>query len=179
MKIIKTETISETKWLSLKYKIYLDKNKNEKKWEYVERVNNTKAVIIIPEDRKNNYYILIKQYRLPFENYVIEFPAGLIDKDETIEQTAKREIIEETGFCGEIMSISPLLSTSSGLTTESIYIVKMEIDISKKNNQKLEPSEDIEILILDKNSIKNSLIKYSQQNIIIDSKVWLYFFNNL
>ena len=42
--------------------------------------------------------ILIKNYRYPIDEKVIELPAGFIDKGETAEAAAERELEEETGF---------------------------------------------------------------------------------
>lgn len=39
--------------------------------------------------------------------YVLEFPAGLLDAGESAEVAAVRELKEETGLTGKILSISP------------------------------------------------------------------------
>lgn len=47
--------------------------------------------------------LLEKQFRAPAGKIVIEFPAGLVDEGETVEQAALRELKEETGYVGEVM----------------------------------------------------------------------------
>ena len=42
--------------------------------------------------------ILVEQYRPPVRAGCVELPAGLIDKGETAERAAVRELREETGF---------------------------------------------------------------------------------
>ncbi len=42
--------------------------------------------------------LLVRQYRLPAEQYLWELPAGKIDPGENALQAAKRELKEETGF---------------------------------------------------------------------------------
>ncbi|MCA9400846.1 MAG: NUDIX hydrolase, partial [Candidatus Omnitrophica bacterium] len=72
------------------------------RWEYCERTNCTGLVIIIAMT-DNHEVIFVEQFRPPVNNKVIEFPAGLVnDKyegvDESLEDAAKRELLEETGF---------------------------------------------------------------------------------
>lgn len=45
---------------------------------------------------KGKSIILVKQYRPPLGKYLIEFPAGLSDENESPETTALRELKEET-----------------------------------------------------------------------------------
>lgn len=147
MKLIPLDKIllCEGKFLSFFKKDFLDRDGNKKVYEYIERNNKQKAVVVIAE--KENSFLLIKQFRIPVNSYVIEFPAGLIEEDEKIEDAALRELIEETGYKGQIVEISPLTYTSPGLTTEEVFFVKVKIlDFISSN---CESSEDISILWVD------------------------------
>lgn len=145
-------------------------------WEHIRRKNNQKVVTIIPVDFINNEIILIKQYRAAVDKYVIEFPAGLIDKGETPIKAANRELKEETGYSGDIIFASPLVSKSAGITNECAYIVK--IAIKEKGKQDLKDDEDIEVLkcpIVGRLRWLKHLEKY--ENTIIDGQVYLYLLN--
>ena len=54
--------------------------------------------------RKDNQYLLIHQYRFIVDEYVWAIPSGGVEHDETLEMAAKRELIEETGWCSEKIS---------------------------------------------------------------------------
>lgn len=54
------------------------------------------AVMMAVDDRKR--VLLVRQYRLPAEDYLWELPAGRLDAGEKPLQAAKRELIEETGY---------------------------------------------------------------------------------
>ena len=41
---------------------------------------------------------VVKQFRPSIEVYTYEFPAGLAEKNETLEETCKRELLEEAGL---------------------------------------------------------------------------------
>ncbi len=154
------------KFLSFYKRDFLDKEKNQKEYEYIERNNKQKAVIIIAE--KEGKVLLIKQYRVPVLNYVIEFPAGLIEKDEKMEDAIFREFLEETGYNCNIIEISPLTLTSAGLTTEEVYFTKVEVlDFV---GEKSESSEDIEVFWVNKEEWK----KLKNSTIYINGWVYAY-----
>jgi ADP-ribose pyrophosphatase len=71
-------------------------------------------VLIVAE--QNNKFLMVKQYRIPEENYTIEFPAGGISKGELPEISAKRELVEETGYIANnsifIGKINPIVARS-------------------------------------------------------------------
>jgi len=84
------------------------------------------AVLLVDEDQQK--ILLTKQFRLAtFLNgndsgYLVEACAGLIDEDETPEQTARREAAEETGYeIGDLEKIGGAFSSPGG-TTEFMHL---------------------------------------------------------
>jgi len=60
-------------------------------------VQHRGSAVMMPVD-ENNRILLVRQYRLPARRYLWELPAGTIDDGETALQTARRELVEETGY---------------------------------------------------------------------------------
>ena len=56
------------------------------------------AVGIIPVDENGNI-IFVRQYRHAARDFILEIPAGMIEKGEEPVEAAKRELEEETGYC--------------------------------------------------------------------------------
>ena len=55
------------------------------------------CVVVIPRIKKDRY-ILIRQFRFEARDWLWEFPAGGIEKGESLTQAARRELIEEIGY---------------------------------------------------------------------------------
>src|SRR6476619_4406132 len=69
------------------------------KWEYASRANDIGAVVILAET--DGKVILIDQPRVAPNRRCIELPAGLVgdtDPNATVEETAIKELEEETGY---------------------------------------------------------------------------------
>ena len=69
---------------------------------------------------ENNHVILVKQHRFP-HGYVLEIPAGTLEKRENPLKCAFRELEEETGYRAKKMT--PLITyyPSIGYNTEEIH----------------------------------------------------------
>ena len=67
------------------------------------------GIVAILEKETGPEIVLQKQYRPPLDKMVIEIPAGLSDPGETPEQTALRELREETGYVAEVLETSPVM----------------------------------------------------------------------
>ncbi len=61
------------------------------------RIDHGATITAVPVDAKGNL-ILLRQYRHAVGKYLIEIPAGNMDKNETPEECALRELQEEIGY---------------------------------------------------------------------------------
>lgn len=68
------------------------------------------AVVVIVTDETGEHILLNREFRLAAGDYVYNFPAGLIDPGEKPEESAKRELWEETGL--ELYAIDDYLAES-------------------------------------------------------------------
>ena len=104
--------------------------------------------------------VMIRQYRYPLDDYLYELPAGLIDAGETPEQSAIREMKEETGLDFTPVEHEDCYSepffTTVGMTDESCRTVYGEA-YGKPSNAFLEASEDIEVVLADRSMAKEIL----------------------
>jgi ADP-ribose pyrophosphatase len=115
-------------WLRLQKVTYLDYAGVERDWEAVGRQRRQGAVVILTRLRPSGRIVMVQQYRPPADAQVLEFPAGLIDPEETPEATAVRELREETGYHGVLKWISRPCLSSPGMSGEHFYTAVMEVD---------------------------------------------------
>lgn len=155
--LVDVKSLCEDKYLSL-YQGHYKIEGGEISWDFSsrkkidnveikEKSKNADGVRVVPYAVKDGQIILylIRQFRYPINDYIIEFPAGMVDGDEDEEETARREVKEEIG--ADVLSMKPLfknLYSSPGLTDEKITYFEAEVDVD--DVQHLEPAEHIEIL---------------------------------
>ena len=113
-------------------------------WEWVQVKNYRKSVVILPITEEGKV-ILEKQYRYPVGDYVLGLPAGLVEDNEKVEDCARRELEEETGYVAGELKFLFSGYLCPGLTNMVAYYYYAP-NVIKKGKMNLEPLEDIEII---------------------------------
>jgi len=80
------------------------------------------AVIIVPM-RDDDTVLLVREYGAGIERYELGLPKGRLDRDETVEQGANRELKEEIGFGARELHILTTLSLSPAYMTSMTHVV--------------------------------------------------------
>jgi len=95
------------------------------KWEYAGRVGGIRAVVILAEH--DGHWILVEQPRAPVGGPCLELPAGLVGDHgdgATVEDTAIKELEEETGFTADCVERLGDFHASPGMLSESFTLVR-------------------------------------------------------
>ena len=112
-----TQTIAEGRYLGLY---------ERDGWEFTERPN-AEGVVGILALTPGNELVLVEQFRRPVQAPVIEIPAGLVGDEEghlgeSLAGTARRELLEETGYEAQSMELLLSTPTSAGMTPEITHL---------------------------------------------------------
>jgi ADP-ribose pyrophosphatase len=97
------------------------------KWEYAGRTGGIRAVVILAEH--DGCWILVEQPRAAVGGPCLELPAGLVGDHgdgATVEDTAVRELEEETGFTAASIRRLGDYHASPGMLSESFTLVRAE-----------------------------------------------------
>ncbi|KUG19088.1 MAG: NUDIX hydrolase [Methanomicrobiaceae archaeon] len=101
------------------------------------------AVAILPREGESCY--LIRQFRPVIGAYIYEAPAGTMDEGETPEETAYRELIEETGMKALSFRPAGFIYTTPGFTDEKIYLFEAR-DLLPCTDYEKDDDEVIEVV---------------------------------
>jgi ADP-ribose pyrophosphatase len=149
---------------------YRDAKGVERTWEAVERVGIGGIVVMVAITPAETV-LLEKQFRPPLGRDVIELPAGLVEPGESMEEAARRELIEETGWSARELRFLAEGPMSTGASTEIIrtYLCTGLEHVGKAGG---DDNEIIEVLEVPVRSIQEYLISAQEQDLLVDLKVY-------
>jgi ADP-ribose pyrophosphatase len=189
MRILDLQKLTDEKWLNL-FAATFEHKGHTGRWLFASRKAQPQkegpgagdAVVIVPVLRNPGEpprLVMIKEFRAPIGSVVWALPAGLLEKGEPVEETVRREMMEETGM--EVVRFKRLtqpLYSSAGMTDEAAALAFVDVRSTPESLPKLEASEDIEVVLLDFDGVCRLCDDAGAK---IDAKAWsaLYLYQQL
>lgn len=107
-----------------------------------------RAACILALTKANNV-ILVKQFRPGPEKVLLELPGGSVEFWEEPLEAAKRELLEETGYTGDVVFVGTSLDDAYSTLLRYNFIAKNCEKISEQNLDSNEFIETVEISLAD------------------------------
>jgi ADP-ribose diphosphatase len=152
----------------------------EGRWEYVNRIGTTGAVIIVAVTDEEKL-LLVEQHRIPVHARTIELPAGIVGDEpggsnESFADAAKRELLEETGYEAKNIEILTTGPSSSGLTSEVVTLL-LASNLKRMHAGGGVAHENIAVHEVPLNNVHEWLAVKAAEGLLIEPKVYagLYF----
>ena len=113
------------------------------------------AAVIVPVLPTGDF-VLVRQFRTAAQRFILEFPAGTLEKDESPLFCAKREVIEETGYAAKRWKKLGTFYPAPGISTELMHLYlamdlvpkPMNLDTDEFIQRKIVPYKQLERMIL-------------------------------
>jgi ADP-ribose pyrophosphatase len=144
------------------------------RWEFVERCGGVHAVVIVAEH--DGKLILVEQARVPLGNRkCLELPAGLVgdeDPDAGIEDTAIKELEEETGYTAERIEVLGEFFSSPGMVGEGFTLVRAQ-GLTRISDGGGNEHEDIEVHHVPRSDVADFIARKRSEGCAIDVKMLL------
>ena len=99
------------------------------------------AILALADDGR---VLIERQFRYAMQQVYVEIPAGKIDPGETPLQTARRELLEETGYTAKQWALLTRIHPAIGFTNEIIDIFVAR-ELGARETRKLDHGELLEI----------------------------------
>lgn len=142
-------------------------------WEYAERTNAGHAVIVVAMTPERNL-LFVEQFRVPMQMRTIEMPAGLVgdtQDDDTLEEAARRELLEETGWHADDIRVLMVGPTSAGMSNELIAFVRAR-GLTRVHAGGGDDSEDITVHEVPVDDAPRWLAAKMAEGYSMDPKLW-------
>lgn len=128
-------------------------------------------VIVIPsvEDK----FLMVKQWRHGEKNLSIEFPGGVIEKNEPPEIGARRELLEETGAIAGKLTLLGKMNPNPALFSNHFYVYCAE-ELTSEGKQNLDKDEFVHYFEMDKKEVFAKIGSAEFPHALMASAVALY-----
>jgi 8-oxo-dGTP pyrophosphatase MutT (NUDIX family) len=170
MEIIERKVHWKGRFMSAVEIVYRDAHGAVRTWEAVERVG-IGGIVVMVAITPHGTVLLEKQFRPPLGRDVVELPAGLVDPGESMEQAARRELVEETGWSAERLAFLAEGPVSTGASTE-VLRAYLCTGLAHRGKAGGDDNEIIEVFELPLDDAHSRLHELMGSGTLVDLKVF-------
>lgn len=162
---IKSNTEYKNPWYTGGYHLVKQPNGQTKKYYWAELPN---AVTIVPI--LNDSIIMVKEYRPVTDKTYTSCPTGIVEPNESYEQTAKRELLEETNYKASKLNHIQSFDVATGiLNHERGVVIAQKLEKQKIQDKYGEENEFIEVVRVNKDKAINIIREQTTNSATIEA----------
>lgn len=170
-KVLESEYLFKRPWLTARRDKVQLSNGNINPEFYVLEYPDWVNIIAITEDGK---FIIERQYRHGIGSTGWEIPAGVCEAGETPEQSARRELLEETGY-GEGQWQLNLVCAPNASTSNNHCHCFIATGVRQISGQHLEATEDISVHLMTRDEVLDLMRSGQIRQATMLCSLWKYF----
>ena len=131
--------------------------------------------IVIPviESQNRRQFVMVRQWRHGARNLSLEFPGGVLEKEEKPEEAAARELHEETGYRPEKITKIGEFSPNPAIMSNKVHFFLAE-DLINDNKQNLDEDEYVEVVLVDEEEVIQGMGKEPFIHALMGTALVLY-----
>jgi 8-oxo-dGTP pyrophosphatase MutT (NUDIX family) len=118
-------------------------------------------------------FLMVKQWRHGAKSLSIEFPGGVMNSGETPEESARRELLEETGYtAGKLISLGTFNANPAIMTNTAHFFAAFDLQNTGKRH--LDDDEYVSVLEQDAETLERTFTNGAYPHALMAAAFYLY-----